>query len=109
MEIKCRKCECKHNKCCCCTAKEIKVGGNVDCETYEFSEKNAENLKKNSAKNMFEIAIPLNPHVSNKEAKIFCDAKCLFNNNGVCNANGITVLESNKNHKTPICATQIEK
>lgn len=109
MDIKCKKCECKHNKCCCCTAKEIKVGNMVDCETYEFSETKAQDLKQQTAKNMFEISAPLSPHVSNKEAKIFCNAKCLFNNSGVCNANGITILENNKDKQSPFCATQIEK
>lgn len=109
MDIKCKKCECKHNKCCCCTANKIKVGNMVDCETYEYSEAKAQDLKQQTAKNMFEISQPLNPHVSNKEAKIYCDAKCLFNKEGMCQANGITVLESSFNKQTPVCATQVEK
>lgn len=109
MDIKCKKCECRHNKNCCCTARKVKVGSMVDCETYEYSETKAQNLSLHNAKNMFEISKSLNPHVANKEAKIYCDAKCLFNENGICNANGITVLESSSNKKTPVCVTQIEK
>ncbi len=108
MDIKCKKCECVHNKSCCCTAGKIKVGNMVDCETYEYSEAKAQDLKQQTAKNMFEIG-SLNPHVSNKEATILCDAKCLFNHNGKCKANGITVLESSSKSQTPVCATQIEK
>lgn len=109
MDIKCKKCECAHNKFCCCTAGKIKVGNGVDCETYEFSEAKAQDLKQQTAKNMFEISSDLNPHVSNKEAKIYCDAKCLFNREGLCSANGITVLESSNDDNTPVCVTQIEK
>jgi len=106
MDIKCKKTDCKYNKGCCCTARNVKVGHQVDCETYEFSEQQAKNLNQETAKNMFEVAEPLNPHVANKEVKIACDARCLFNKNGICSANGITVLENKKNE--PECVTQIE-
>ncbi len=109
MEIKCKKCDCLYNKSCCCTARKVKVGSGVDCETYSYSEEKAKDLKQQTAKNMFEIAEPLQPHVSNKEAKIYCDAKCLFNKCGVCCSNGITVLESEYGKKTPCCATQINE
>lgn len=108
MDIKCKKCECKHNKSCSCCARHIKVGKNVDCETYEFSEQNANNLKQQTSENMFEIS-ELNSKQANKGVKIYCDAKCLFNNNGLCYANGITVLEKTMLGKTPCCVTQIDK
>ena len=57
---------------------------------------------------MFEIA-DIEPRVANKSVKIYCDAKCLFNKYGICNANGITVLESDYLSKTPCCATQIDE
>lgn len=107
MDIKCKKCDCKFNKGCCCTAKRVKVGTNIDCETYEYSKTQIENLKQYTSKNMYEISKPLSPHEANKEVKIFCDAKCLFNNNGVCHSNGITVLE--KKNKIPYCVTQMDK
>lgn len=106
MDIKCKKCECVHNKSCACCAGKIKVGNKVDCETYEFSEQKAEDLKQQTAKNMFEIADEINGYVPNKSVKIFCDAKCLFNKEGICVANGISVLE--RSGKTPFCATQIK-
>lgn len=109
MEIKCKKCECSHNKGCCCCANKIKIGKQVDCESYDYSEENANNLKQQTAKNMFEIGEPLHPHVSNKEVDIYCDAKCLFNKCGKCVANGITVLESEYAKSTPCCATQIDE
>ena len=108
MDIKCKKCECKHNKGCNCMASKIKVGSFVDCETYEYSEQNARELKQHTAKNMFEIA-DIKPSVSNKDCKIYCDAKCLFNHSGLCYSNGITVLESDYDKKTPCCATQIDE
>lgn len=109
MDIKCKKCECKYNKSCCCTAYKIKVGSKVDCETYEYSERNAENLKQSAQENMFEISEPLNSRYTNRNIKIYCDAKCLFNYDGVCRANGITVLENDSSKKIPCCVTQIDK
>jgi len=106
MDINCKKCECVHNKSCSCCAKRIKVGSKVDCETYEYSEKNAQDLKQQTAKNMFEISNQIQGHIANKGATIYCDAICLFNKEGICKANGISVLE--KNGKTPFCATQIK-
>lgn len=107
MDIKCKKCECKYNKGCCCTAKEIKVGSGIDCETYEYCEEKAKDLKQQTAKNMFEVSSTLSPHEANKDAKIYCDANCLFNKNGLCSSNGITVLEGKNKTKTPCCVTQI--
>lgn len=107
MDIKCKKSECKNNKSCCCCAKLIKVGKGVDCETYEYSQKNAENLKQQTAKNMFEIGGEIESRVPNKSTKIYCDAKCLFNNDGICNANGITVLDTE--NKAPYCITHIDE
>ncbi|MBE5746100.1 MAG: DUF1540 domain-containing protein [Clostridiales bacterium] len=107
MDIKCKKCDCKHNKGCTCCAEKIKVGKNIDCETYEFSEYNSQNFKQYTSKNMFEIS-SLEPQISHKDVKIYCDAKCLFNKQGICHANGITVLESNYDNM-PNCVTQINK
>jgi len=107
MDIKCKKCECKHNKSCCCCASIVKVGKGVDCETYEYSEQNAESLKQQTSENMFETS-RLESRVANKNVKIYCDAKCLFNNSGICRANGITVLEKQQSH-TPSCVTQIDE
>ncbi len=109
MDVKCKKCECKFNKCCCCTAKQIKVGKKVDCETYCYQEKKNDELRNLTNRNLFEIGGEQNPHEANKNVKIFCDAKCLFNCDGMCYANGITVLESKGDGKTPCCATQITK
>ena len=108
MDIKCKKSECKFNKSCSCCASFVKVGKEVNCETYEYSEQNAENLKQQTSENMFEIA-EINARVPNKSVKIACDAKCLFNCNGVCRANGITVLEANNFKSTPCCVTQIDE
>ena len=108
MDIKCKKCECTHNKSCCCCAGSIKIGKGVDCETYEYSEANAENLKQQTSQNLFETS-NLSPRVANKSAKIYCDAYCLFNSNGICTANGISVLEDKSLSKTPCCITQIDK
>lgn len=108
MDIKCKKCECKHNKSCCCNANSIKVGKGVDCETYEYSEANAESLKQQTSQNLFETA-ELSPQVANRSVKIYCDAHCLFNNQGICNANGITILEGKNLTHTPCCVTQIDE
>ena len=108
MDIKCKKCECKHNKSYTCCASHIKVGRDVDCETYEFNEHNAESLKQHASQNMFETS-DLSPRVANKSVKISCDAKCLFNCEGICKANGITVQEGHGFNNTPCCVTQIDE
>lgn len=95
MDIKCRKTTCTFNKghtCCSC---KVDITKNAVCKTFEKEEqKDDDNF--DLSKKMFEVA----PSYSNsrhiKNLLLECDAqKCLFNKNGKCRANGITVLDQN--------------
>lgn len=90
MDIKCNKTICKHNNCYCCEAGKIDVAQNAECKT--FCKGNKKDLQDVS-KNMFEASPEIAPFRHSKNVDINCGAHCLFNVNGVCNANGITVLE----------------
>lgn len=91
MDIKCNKTICHYNNCYCCEAKGIHVAKNAECRTFEKDEtkKNLQDVSRD----MFEAAPEIAPFRHSKNIDIACRAECLFNVNGVCNANGITVLE----------------
>lgn len=91
-DLKCKRQNCEYNKNCNCTAKKIEVKKDTSCETYEPTEK----------KNIEEEKINQPP--LRKDIKVDCDAKCLFNEDGICQANGITV-QPNLNNATPNCVS----
>lgn len=94
MDVRCRKTTCKYNKTHSCFAKGIEVTRDVRCGTYHIDEKREieENNKTNDmSKTLFQEPIKDSPHRSRKTLKINCSADCLFNEEGVCQANGITV------------------
>lgn len=106
MDLKCKKTICKYNDKYACLAKEIMVGKNVDCETYKKDPDKCEAKLQDVSKTMFEVAPDLSPYRHNKDCKINCRAHCLFNKDGICHANGITVIETEDDG---LCATFIEK
>ena len=106
MDLKCRKTICKHNNKYACMAKEILVDRCTNCDTYEKDPKKQGEHLQDVSKTMFEAAPDLHPYRHNNECKINCNAKCLFNKNGLCQANGITMLAGSKDG---ICGTFIEK
>ena len=106
MDLRCNKTNCKHNKNYSCTAKEVHIAKNTDCQTYDRDfEKTSANLQDVS-RDMFEIAPEIESFSHNDRLKVECYAHCIFNRDGHCNANGITVLENNKKG---FCGTFIEE
>lgn len=104
MDLRCNKTNCKHNKCYGCKAKEVHIAKNTDCKTYDRNpEKTADKLQDVS-RDMFEFAPEIASYRHDDKMNIKCNAKCLFNKNGNCNANGITVIEGKKDGK---CGTFI--
>lgn len=91
MDLKCKKLDCKYNNKFACMAKSINVANTLCCKKYEHSENLDEDQKQDVPKTMFEITPKYHPYRHSKSVHIGCDAKCLFNQNGVCVANGITV------------------
>lgn len=104
MDLKCKKMICKHNDGCACMSKRILVGRNCECTTFEKSDDLDEKQTQDISKNMFEVAPDLHPFRHNKNINIECNAECLFNNEGHCKANGISVMNG-KN--SGVCITNI--
>ena len=94
MDVRCRKTTCKHNKTHSCFAKKIIVNKKIECDTYFVDEKKKieKNNKDNDmSKTLFEIPIKDSPHRSRITIDIKCVAPCLFNEKGICKANGVTI------------------
>ncbi len=93
MDIKCRKTSCKHNNDYTCLAKGIDISKETNCKTFSPDDtKPAHDFSRN----LFEADTENyanSRHI--KEIKLDCHAnECLFNHEGKCHANGITVLDS---------------
>lgn len=135
MDIRCRKTTCEFNNNHTCIAKEISIGKNICCSSYRLAEElsgtpnskqgksnnkkvmdNTKNLpdkevsklkKEDYSKKMFEKEQKNAPFRNRKTINIDCSANCLFNNNGVCRANGITVNDTK--NESPVCMGFLEK
>jgi hypothetical protein len=92
-DLKCKRKGCVYNKNCNCTAKKVEVTKNTSCQTYEPS---------NEAE-VGEVEKVGQPPIR-KNIEVDCKAECIFNENQVCTANGITV-QTCKDKTCPICCT----
>ena len=101
MDIRCRKTSCTYNDRYTCKAKAIDIARSCLCRKYEKGEEAIDKTK-----NMFERTPSYALQRSSKTIKIECSAHCLFNKNGDCQANGIT-LNDLKNK--PYCITFLRK
>ncbi len=107
MDLKCKKLDCLFNDKFSCKAKGIDVGHNLNCNTYEKNDDLDEGQKQNVSKTMFEIAPQYHAFRHNKNVNIRCDARhCLFNLDGDCCSNGITIQRSKEN---AYCSTAIHE
>ncbi len=102
MDLKCRKLTCKYNNHYTCTAKNIAISTELACESYEHDQSKQ---VKDTSRCMFEEAPSYAPHREKKGMRIACKASCLFNEQGVCVANGLTL---NSIHECPCCVTHIK-
>lgn len=102
MDIRCRKTGCLYNDRYTCKAKEIDILKNCLCKKYEKGDK----VVVDKSKGMFSKTPTYAPQRDSKTIQIFCSAKCLFNKEGRCQANGIT-LNDLKNK--PFCITFLKK
>ncbi len=102
MDIRCRKTGCLYNKDYTCTAKEILVKKNAECNKYERGKQPVDKTKW-----LFSDEPPkYAPQRDSATIDIGCNAPCLFNDNGTCCANGITV---NDLKEKPICVSFLKK
>jgi len=92
-DIKCKRSGCKFNKNLNCSVKNLSVKSDTSCESYQSSQ--------TSNKDEFE---KVSQPPIRKDIKVKCDAKCLFNNEHTCSANGITI-QTCDNLSCPNCCT----
>ena len=106
MDISCKKTNCIYNKSLHCSANAITVGSDLDCKTFLRNDKLLTKVTDQQSKTMFETAT-LEPYIENEAIAIDCKAtKCLFNREGTCTANGISILSG---RKSAFCTTSIKK
>lgn len=103
MDIRCRKNLCKYNDRFTCKAKEILVDGKIICSTF-VKEPGKEEL--DVTKHLFEREPSYAPQRDSKTLDIKCRANCLFNRNGRCVSNGITL---NSIAEKPYCISYLKK
>ena len=104
MDLRCNKTNCKFNDRYSCKANGIHVSKCTDCRTYEH-DKRKDGIEKLS-NTMFEQSPEIAPFRAKANIEVLCHAHCLFNKEGKCTANGITILDGKKDG---ICGTFIEK
>lgn len=101
MDLKCRKTTCKYNNHYSCTAKNIAIAGELECRSFELD---ANKRVKDTSRCMFEEVPSYATYREKKNMRVACSAKCLFNEQGVCVANGLTI---NSVKDFPYCITHI--
>ena len=105
MDLKCKKMNCKHNNGCACMSRGIKIEYNCECGTFEKNENLTEKQRQDISRDMFEVALDIHPFRHSRNMSIECSAECLFNKNGICKANGISVMNG---RDSGVCITNIE-
>ncbi len=103
MDIRCRKTTCKFNDKYTCKAKEILIKKSLICEKFEKGDRPAEDKTHHI---FSDIPPEYAPQRDSKTIDIGCQAHCLFNSNGKCVANGITL---NDLKEKPLCVTFLRK
>ena len=103
MDIRCRKTSCKFNDRYTCRAKEILIKKDLACEKFEHVRgKAVDKTKWLFSENPPQYA----PQRDSATIGIGCKAHCLFNKDGKCVANGITL---NDLKEKPLCVTFLKK
>lgn len=102
MDIRCRKTSCVYNDRYTCKANAICISQKVTCEKFEKGEKRGEDKTRLLFKKTPDYA----PQRDSKTLDIGCKAHCLFNKDGICVANGITL---NDLKDKPYCVTYLRK
>ena len=96
MDIRCRRTMCEHNKGHTCFAGLLDIGSHAICKSFE-KDKQKSKEDVDFTKNMFEVAPDYQNSRHIKNVCLKCEAKrCLFNNDGKCRANGITVVDDHE-------------
>lgn len=107
MDLKCRKLDCVNNDRYSCTKRGINISKETECKSYEKSKTLGENQKQDVSRDMFSKKPDIHPYRHNKTVDIECKAHCLFNREGKCFANGVTI--QNTAPKEADCITYIKQ
>ena len=107
MDLKCKKMVCKYNDSCSCMSKHIKIARNCECATFERAKDEELDDKQHQdiSRDMFEVAPDIHPFRHNRTMSIECGADCLFNKDGICKSNGISVMNG---RVSGVCITNIQ-
>ncbi len=104
MDLRCRKTTCKFNKDLTCMAKNVGITQKLVCKTFELDKGKEE---QDFSKLIFSENPPkIADYRHLRDVCLKCNAKCLFNNEGCCLANGITINASLQ--KEPKCMTYLK-
>ena len=101
MDLRCRKTGCKYNKDLTCMSEKVNISNKLVCTDYE-NEKGKE-IKDFSSLIFSETPPKIADYRHLKDMNLSCQANCLFNKNGHCISNGITVNAALS--KEPKCMT----
>ena len=104
MDIRCRKGLCKYNDRFTCKADAILVDDEVVCTKY-LRDENKQDVQ-DVTKTLFSEKPSYAPQRDSKTLEIKCRANCLFNHNGICVSNGITL---NSIKEKPYCISYLRK
>ena len=102
MDLKCRKTSCVYNDHFTCTAKNIAISYHLLCDTYKDD---PYKKVRDTSRCMFDEAPSYAPHRAKQHMRIACGARCLFNEQGTCTANGLTI---NSIEDSPFCMTHLK-
>jgi hypothetical protein len=105
MDLKCKKMNCINNNGCACMQKKIHIDRKCECADYKESDNLDKTQRQDISKTMFETAPEIHPFRHNRDMNIECSAECLFNSDGVCKSNGISVMNG---RNSGVCITNIE-
>ena len=108
MEIRCKKGNWRHNTGCSCSAHTVEITRGEHCSSYTKDELKENLMIENG--NIFQVAEEFVPK-NLKNVPLECQAKsCLYNDQGKCHANGITVIDGESDGcEDADCATYCEK
>ena len=97
VDLKCKLVNCKYNKNSNCTAKNIVVNKDINCDTFISQSLSVQNCDK--------LSMPL----LRCNIDVNCNASCLFKKNNKCIANGITMCDESGKLLAASCSTFMPK
>ena len=93
--LRCKRFDCKYNKNFNCEARNIMVTEHACCKTFEKDKHKTEAPQNLVPQKMLQ-----------RNTDISCESACIFNEEGKCIANGITIIEK---AKAPHCVSFMPK